>query len=219
MVIVAIDGGAATGKSSTAGALSERFNLLHVDTGGFYRTVTVALLDAGVNPHDEAAAAEVLPRLNLSTGIQERRAFMQLDGRDPGDRIRSPAVNENVSFFSAQPAIREFLLSYQRGQTDVARRRGFPGIVMEGRDIGSVIFPDAEFRFFLAANEAERLRRRALQGETDEIGRRDRIDSERKIAPLVCPRGAIAINTTAITLNEVVETISRIIERKLPRLR
>lgn len=216
-VIVTIDGGAATGKSSTGRALSERFNLLHVDTGAFYRTITLALLEANVNSDHPTAIAEALLDLPISTRVVGRHALMEVRGKVPGDRVRSQVVNENVSMFAAQPEVRSFLYSYQRNQVEVARSHHFPGLVMEGRDIGSVIFPDAQFRFFLEAEEEERLRRRAVQGEQDEIRKRDEMDSRRKTAPLMCPEGAIIINSTRLSLEEVVEQVSQIIESKLPR--
>jgi cytidylate kinase len=117
-------------------------------------------------------------------------------------------VNENVSHFSAIPEVRAALLDYQRGQADVAQRHGFRGLVMEGRDIGSVIFPQAEFRFFLHADPEERARRRASEGGQDSIRERDRIDSSRKTAPLACPPGAVSIDSTHLTLPQVVAAIA-----------
>lgn len=218
LIIVTIDGGAATGKSSTAKALSERFNLLHVDTGAFYRTVTLGLLREGVSSDEPASVEEKLSNLNIGTRVSGRDALMELDGEVSGDAIRSADVNRNVSKFAAQESVRSFLYRYQRNQTDVARSHHFPGLVMEGRDIGSVIFPDADFRFFLQADEEERLRRRAGQGGDDEIRQRDQMDTQRKTAPLICPSDAITINSTRLSLNEVVEEISRVVETKLPRV-
>lgn len=217
-VIVTIDGGAASGKSSTSRALSKRFNLLHVDTGAFYRTVTLALLAAGVSPDTPDEIEAALPRLNISTGITGREALMLMDGEVPGDALRSAEVNDNVSSFSAQPAVRAYLLSYQRNQVKLAKTHGFPGLVMEGRDIGSVIFPDADFRFFLLADEDERLRRRASQGEQDAIRKRDQMDTQRKASPLMCPPNAITINSTRLTLEEVVEKMSGILSERLSRV-
>lgn len=217
-VIVTIDGGAASGKSSTSRALSALFNLLHVDTGAFYRTVTYKLLQAGVESGDRAAIASALANLRVSTRVSGRQALMELDGNVPGDVVRSPEVNEKVSEIAAHPEVRTFLHSYQRDHLLIARSHGFPGLIMEGRDIGSVIFPDADFRFFLQADEEERQRRRTRQGERDEIRKRDRIDSQRKAAPLVCPEGATIINSTHLTLEEVVARISRILEKKLTRV-
>ena len=215
--IVAIDGGAASGKSSTARAVSERFNLLHVDTGSFYRAVTYKLLEAGAAPDDPAAVAAALGSLALGTRVEGRSARMEIGGWTPGDEIRSAAVNENVSRFAALPAVRRFLFDYQRGQAEVARQHGFRGLVMEGRDIGSVIFPEATFRFFLVASPEARAARRAAEGQTDQIHLRDRLDSQRKTAPLVCPPGATAIDSTHLTLEQVVERVSAEIRAGIDR--
>ena len=214
-IIVAIDGGAASGKSSTARALSERFELLHVDTGSFYRAVTAELLRRGVSPADLPAVRTALAALRLGTRVTGRSAGMEIDGRVAGGEIRSKAVNENVSLFSALPEVRQALLAYQRGQVDVARRHGFRGLVMEGRDIGSVIFPAADFRFFLHADPGERARRRVAQGEQDTIHARDRIDSSRKAAPLTCPPGAVAIDSTQLTLDEVIARLAAPVAARL----
>ncbi len=214
-VIVAIDGGAASGKSSSARALSERFNLLHVDTGSYYRALTSELLAQGVDAGDIPAVTSALGGLRLGTRVDGRSARMEINGRIAGEEIRSREVNEAVSHFAALPVVRQALLAYQRGQADVARARSFRGLVMEGRDIGSVIFPNADFRFFLEADPAERVRRRAREGQEDSIAERDRLDSSRRASPLSCPAGAVAIDTTRLTLPEVVETMSRAIASRL----
>lgn len=207
-LIVAIDGGAASGKSSTARALSARFNFLHVDTGSFYRAITFKLLESGVDPADDAAVKAALGRLHLGTHVVGRSAKMEIGGWTPGDEIRSAQVNDNVSRFAAIPAVRRFLLEYQRGQAEFARTQGFAGLVMEGRDIGSIIFPDADLRFFLEASPEARTGRRAAEGQVDQIHERDRMDRERKTAPLVCPEGAIAIDSTHLSLDQVVEAMA-----------
>lgn len=210
--IVAVDGGAASGKSSTSRALSERFNLLHVDTGSYYRAITHRLLSLGVDPTDEAAVAAALARIQLDTRIMGRTAAMVIDGQVPGTEIRSPEVNESVSAFAALPSVRAFLLDYQRSQAATAREAGFAGLIMEGRDIGSVIFPQADFRFFLQADPEARIARRAAQGQADSIRKRDQIDSQRKASPLICPEGARLIDSTHLTLEEVVDKLSGLIE-------
>ncbi len=208
-IIVAIDGGAASGKSSSSRTLSERFNLLHVDTGSFYRAITAEFLRRQVNAGDLAAVQGVLAGLTLGTRVSGRSAQMEIAGRVvPDAEIRRREVNDHVSHFAAIPAVRTALLAYQRGQAEVGRAQGFRGLVMEGRDIGSVIFPDATFRFFLYADPQERARRRALEGGDDAIAERDRLDSSRKTAPLACPPGAVAIDTTLLTLPEVVATMA-----------
>lgn len=207
-LIVAIDGGAASGKSSSSRTLSERFNLLHVDTGSFYRALTAEMLRRGVAATDPAAVQAALSEIKLGTRVEGRSARMEIGGRVAGEEIRSREVNDHVSHFAAIPALRQALLMYQRGQAEVARSRGFRGLVMEGRDIGSVIFPDATFRFFLHADPVERARRRANEGQQDSIVERDRLDSSRKASPLACPAGAISIDTTHLTLPEVVEKMA-----------
>jgi cytidylate kinase len=205
-IIVAIDGGAAAGKSSAARALSERFHFLHADTGSYYRAVTAEMLRRQVSATDLPAVKAAL------TG---RAARIEIGGKTPGDDIRSTAVNDAVSHFAAIAELRDALLAYQRSQADTARSHGFDGLVMEGRDIGSIIFPDADFRFFLYADPAERARRRAREGQQDQVAERDRIDSSRKTAPLSCPEGAISLDTTHLTLAQVIEQMAAPIAARL----
>jgi cytidylate kinase len=208
-LIVAIDGGAASGKSTSAKVLAERFNLLHVDTGSFYRGVTAEFLRRGVAASDHAAVQTATAQLGFGTHLHGRSAAMAIGGRVvPDAEIRSKVVNDHVSHFAAIPEVRTALLGYQRGLADFARTRQFRGVVMEGRDIGSVIFPDADFRFFLHADPVERARRRANEGGQDSIAERDRLDSTRKTAPLACPAGAVSIDTTHLTPAQVVETLA-----------
>lgn len=204
-IIVAIDGGAASGKSSSSRTLSERFHLLHVDTGSFYRAITAELLRRHVSPSDLPAVKAALAEIALGTRLSGRSALMEIGGVVAGDEIRSKAVNDAVSHFAAIPEVRDALLHYQRSQANVALTHGFRGVVMEGRDIGSVIFPDADFRFFLHADPAERAKRRAKEGQHDSITERDRIDSSRKTAPLALPAGATSLDTTNLTLDQVVD--------------
>ena len=171
--IIAVDGGAAVGKSSTSKALAERLNLMHVDTGAHYRTITYALLAAGLSP-ETANLEDRLRQLHLEPRLDGRSARLSINGQVPAEAdIRSPEVNANVSKFAAIPTVRQALFDYQRAQAGVARENNFAGLIMEGRDIGSVIFPDADFRFFLEADEATRAARRAKEGQTDSIADRD----------------------------------------------
>jgi len=214
-LIVAIDGGAASGKSSTARALAARFPLLHVDTGAHYRAITAEMLRRNVRPTDIAAVEAALTGLALGTRVNGSAAQMEIGGKVPGDEIRAPEVNAAVSHFAAIPAVRTALLHYQRNQAAVAREHGFKGLVMEGRDIGSIIFPEADLRIFLHANPDERARRRAQEGQLDSIAERDRLDSSRKTAPLTCPPGAIDINSTFLTLDQVVEKVAALVATRL----
>lgn len=140
-IIIAIDGGAASGKSSSSRTLSDQFDLLHVDTGSYYRALTAELLRRGIRPDDLPALRTALAGLKLGTRLNGRSAEMEIDGRVAGDEIRSREVNDAVSHFAAIPELRAALLTYQRGLADVGRAKGFRGLVMEGRDIGSAIFP------------------------------------------------------------------------------
>ncbi|MGB0343941.1 MAG: (d)CMP kinase [Coraliomargarita sp.] len=212
-LVIAIDGGAASGKSSTSRRLAKRFNLLHVDTGSHYRTVTDALLQAGAPPNDLGAVTTSLQQMDFQTRIDGQSAQLGINGRIPSkDELRSPLVNQAVSAFAALPEVRAALYDYQRGQPEIARERGFAGLVMEGRDIGSVILPGADFRFYLFADESTRAARRASQGETDSIAQRDKQDKQRQAAPLTCPEGAIRIDTGTLDLEGVVDHIAAIIE-------
>lgn len=211
-IIIAMDGGAASGKSSTAKALAEAFGLLHVDTGTHYRAITAYLLDQKVSADSEEAVEEALQGIELGTHVSGRSALLSINDRIPEDEsLRSESVNAHVSLYSAFPSVRAFLLDYQRSQAEIARDGGFRGLIMEGRDITSVIFPNADFRFFLTADPATRAKRRALQGQTDAIQVRDKMDSSRKTAPLVCPEGAINIDTSTLSLESVIGKVSEII--------
>jgi len=213
-IIVAIDGGAAAGKSSTARALGERFNLMHADTGSYFRAVTAEMLRLGVSPGDLPAVRSALGSLRLGTRVTGRSAEMEVAGRVAGGEIRGTEVNSAVSHFAAIPELRATLLAYERGQEAIARANGFRGLVMDGRDIGSVIFPNADFRFFLHADPAERTRRRVREGHHDAVAERDRIDSSRSTAPLSCPAGAISIDSTALTLEQVIDRMAESISRQ-----
>ena len=215
LVIVAIDGGAASGKSSSARILADRFNLLHVDTGSFYRHLTSELLRLGVPPDDLPALRAALGGLQFGTRLNGRSAQMLIGGQPAGDEIRDQRVNDRVSHYAAVPEVRAALLGYQRGQAEVARAHGFRGLVMEGRDIGSVIFPEADFRFFLHADPAERAKRRAAEGRQDSVAERDRLDSSRKTSPLTCPPGAVDIDTTHVPLDQVVARMAALIAPKI----
>jgi cytidylate kinase len=216
--IIAMDGGAAVGKSSTSKGLAERLDLMHVDTGSHYRTLTYALLAAGAEAAQPETIPAVLASLSLSTEIVGRSARLGINDHVPADsEIRSPAVNAAVSQFAAVPEVRQKLFDYQRSLADIARAHKYAGLIMEGRDIGSVIFPDADHRFFLHADEATRTARRAKEGQTDSIAARDKMDSSRKTAPLVCPDGATQIDTAPHTLEEVIEKIAQLIHPKQAR--
>lgn len=208
---VAVDGGAASGKSSTSRAVASAHGLMHVDTGAHYRALTRALLNAGATLEDDSAAS-ALPSLQLGTRVSGYSALLTLGGTVPADSdLRSPEVNAAVSRFAALPAVRGFLFDYQRSLVETAKKAGFAGIIMEGRDIGSVILPDAEVRIFLEADTTARAARRAAEGQTDAVAQRDQQDATRATAPLVYPPGATRIDNTKLSLPEVIARVGDLI--------
>ena len=212
-IIVAIDGGAASGKSTSSRILSERFNLLHSDTGSYYRALTAELLRRHVTPGDLAGVTAALGAITLATRVAGRSATLELSGHAiPDAEIRRPEVNASVATFAAIPAVRAALLDFQRSQAGTARTHGFRGLVMEGRDIGSKIFPDADLRFFLFADSNERARRRAQEGQQDHIAKRDSLDSQRLTESL---QGAVVIDSTSLTVDQVVQQMASLIAAKL----
>jgi cytidylate kinase len=204
-VIVAIDGPAGSGKSTVSRRLAERLGWNHLDTGAYYRAATWAVLEAGGSPADPDQVIEAVNghRFDLDLG----RMF--LDGRDVSREIRSPEVDAAVSAVSAHPGLRELMVEEQR--VWVARRG--PDAVVEGRDIGTVVFPNAGLKVWLVASPSERARRRAAQsgeGRADveaELARRDQADSERSVSPQTPAADAIHIDTTELTVGQVVERI------------
>lgn len=202
--IVAIDGPAGAGKSTVSRAVAGRLGLTYLDTGAMYRAVTCAVLRAGIDPTDSAAVAAVA----ADAVIVIRADRVVLDGVDVTAEIRSPQVTAAVSAVAAIPAVRAELVRRQR-----AWALAMGGGVMEGRDIGTVVFPDAPLKVFLTASPLERARRRAAEvgGDVDEIAaaieRRDHLDSSRAASPLRAADGSRLVDTDGRTIDEVVEAI------------
>lgn len=219
---IAIDGPAASGKSSIAKRIAERMNLAYVNTGSLYRAVALAALRAGRGL--AALDRSFLDTLKLEYVESAPGAWeLKLNGVFPGAALRTPEVAAGASLVAGQPAVRDYLLDVQRGFA------GERYIVMEGRDIGTVIFPDADFKFFVTASPEERARRRLAQsGETPdgatlaevarEIAARDKQDSERTVAPLKPAPDAELIDTTGMTLDQAVEAVYRRIAAKPGRM-
>lgn len=214
-LVVAVDGGAASGKSSTARGVAASLGLLHVDTGSHYRCLTHHLLRLGARADDPAGVHNALGKLRLGTRIEGNAARITVDDREPGDEIRSAEVNAHVSTFAALPEVRTSLMGYQRSQEQVARSHGFPGLIMEGRDIGTVIFPGAGLKVFLTADPVARERRRAAEGQTDSIAKRDQADSGRRTAPLAQAADAVLIDSTHLTLEEVVARVCTLVRERM----
>ncbi len=208
-LIIAIDGPAGSGKSSVAQGVAARLGMANVNTGAAYRAVAFAALQDGLNLDDGPALARAAAGVSLSgDGAVVDGALV------PEEKLRSPEVSAAASKVSARPEVREVLLAVQREAAKRAARSG--GAVVEGRDIGTVVLPDAGLKIFLSASADERARRRAVQrGKEAELERirtamqvRDRQDTERQAAPLKPADEAVALDTTDLTLDEVVEKIA-----------
>lgn len=207
-ILITIDGPAGSGKSSAARAVADRLGIVNLNTGAAYRAVALLALREGVDVDDGAALAEIAGRVVL--GVEGVR----LDGEEVSEPdLRTPEVSAAASKVSVHREVREVLLSVQREAARRAREDG--GAVVEGRDIGTVVLPDAELKVFLSASSEERARRRAAQsGRESEFERihkamsvRDRQDSERQASPLKPAPDAIVLDTTALNLEEVVTRI------------
>jgi CMP/dCMP kinase len=206
--VVAIDGPSGAGKSTVARQVAAELGFEVLDTGAMYRAVTLAVLEAGVDPTDAEVCAAVAGRAR----IEPRGPQTFLDGRDVSVEIRSPRVDATVSTVSAHAGVRRVLVDHQRSWV-----QGHGGGVVEGRDIGTVVFPDAVVKVFLTASEDERARRRRAEvdaGTTvsvetvrQDLGRRDRLDSTRAASPLVPADDAWQIDTTGRPVADVVREI------------
>jgi len=218
--VLAIDGPAGSGKSTTARLCAERLGFRHLDTGAMYRAVTLKVQRAGTDVRDPRALSALLRRTSVSVAWGRRGMRTILDGRDVGNDIRFPGVNAFVSEVSAISAVRRKMVGEQRlvasGQA----------IVCEGRDIGSVVFPDADLKIFLECDAAERARRRQLElaGQGMQAGRRavlanlvkrDRIDSGREVSPLRRMPDAVLIDTTHLTIEEQVAIVCDLTRRRM----
>ena len=194
--VIAIDGPAGSGKSTIARALAERLGLKTLDTGACYRAVTAAALREGLDPADEDSVAALASGMALSI-----EGEVLIDGADVTEEIRSEAVNHGVSLVAANQSVREVLVAWQREWVST-----HGGGVVEGRDIGSVVFPNATVKLYLTASSQERARRRADEGAAS-IERRDRLDSTRRVSPLTVPDGAVEIDTTERSVPEVIDLV------------
>jgi len=209
-LVVAVDGPSGSGKSSTARGVADRLGLAYLDTGAMYRAMTWALLQRGTDLSDPTAIARDAENVVISSGTEPLAPVIEVDGQDVSGPIRSAQVTSNVSVVAAVPRVRELLVELQRETVEASPG----GIVVEGRDIGSVVLPEAPVKVYLVADPAARAARRAAElGVIDatatqaDLARRDEIDSTRAASPLAKAPDAVEIDGTHLTLNQVVDTI------------
>jgi cytidylate kinase len=220
-LVIAIDGPAASGKSTTARLVAQRLGYLHVDTGAMYRAATLRVLRAGIPTGDAGRIAALIETSHIELRDVAGRLKVFLDGEDVSDAIRTQEVTRAVSAVSGIKRVRDVMVREQR------RMGSDGGIVLEGRDIGSVVFPDADLKFFLIAGIDARAKRRSRELEErgiaadpealrEEIRERDRVDSTRAESPLVRPAGAVEIDTSDMTIEQqvafVVDSARRMME-------
>lgn len=212
-MIITIDGPAGSGKSTAARKLAARLHIPYLDTGAMYRVVTLAALEDGIDLGDEAALTELAETLDSDIDCGPTHARVTLRGQDVSEEIRSMFVSDNTPSVACSAGVRHVLIRKQR---EIGR--ALKSMVTEGRDQGSTVFPDADFKFFMVADLESRARRRLaemqLEGESvtldhirENMKLRDRTDAERKMAPLVEPAGAIRIDTSNISIHDVLEKL------------
>ena len=217
---VALDGPAGSGKSTVAKALAKDYNILYLDTGAMYRACGLKALRLGIDPKDGKAVEAILPLLDVKVEYREGKQHTILDGEDVSSAIRENAVSMAASSISAHPCIRINMVEMQR---EIAKGMS---CVLDGRDIGSTVLPDAKFKFFITADSKVRAERRYKEllerDETvdfdklhQEIVARDKQDSEREFSPLVCAKDAVVVDTSNMTVEEVVSTIKSMIQSKI----
>jgi cytidylate kinase len=211
-LVVAVDGPGGSGKSTVARALARRLGLRYLDTGAMYRALTWLALQRGIATDDAEALADLARSASLAIGTDPDAPTVMIEDVDVAGPIRGPDVTAAVSAVSAVPAVREQLVALQRTLIAVAAGSS-AGIVAEGRDIGTVVAPDAPIKVFLTATQTERARRRANENAADtvstqrDLARRDRLDSSRAASPLAQAPDALVVDSTAMAIDEVVEMI------------
>lgn len=199
--VIAIDGPAASGKSSVARELARRLSFVYVNSGAMYRSVTWTVLERAIDPADKNAIAKFITGSHLDGKFVDGEFHLLIDDVDLTEHLHEDRVNAEVSRVSTVPEVRRLLVQRMR---DYATNHD---LVMEGRDIGSVVFPDTPYKFYIDASPEVRAQRRAAQGHRDEIAQRDRADSSRAASPLIVAKDAEVIDTSSMSINAVVDEI------------
>jgi len=219
-ISVAIDGPAAAGKSTVAKIIAEDYSYIYIDTGAMYRALTYIALQENVDCKNEQKVADVLSRIKIELFPSEVGQIVKVNSEDVTEVIRTNEVTNHVSYVAMHPLVREEMLKRQRQLASQG------GVVMDGRDIGTHVLPDAELKVFLRASVEERAKRRhdenlkkGFDSDLDklkqEIANRDKLDSEREVAPLRKAEDAIELDTTALSIQQVVKKIEDYIEERL----
>ena len=206
--VIAIDGPAASGKSTVARQLAQKLGFSFVNSGAMYRAVAWLAHLRKLNPSDDVVVSKQLGTVSFEFGIANKESFILIDGEKPDQHLKEEVVNRTVSAISAIPQIRAFLLPHLRG---FAR---LDNIVMEGRDIGSTVFPETPFKFYIDAAPEVRARRRAAQGLKDNLAHRDRADSSRRSSPLVIADDAEVIDSSSLSIAGVIDEVLRKLSQK-----
>jgi cytidylate kinase len=206
--VIAIDGPAASGKSSVARELARRLGFVYVNSGAMYRAVTWTVLNHGIDPTDKNSITKLIACSRLGGKLIDREFHLLIDDVDLTPHLHEDRVNAEVSRVSTTPEVRKLLVQRMR---DYASDHD---LVIEGRDIGSVVFPDTPHKFYIDASPEVRAQRRAAQGHRDEIAQRDRADSSRATSPLVVAKDAEVIDTSHLTVAQVVDEIVARLKRK-----
>jgi cytidylate kinase len=208
-VVIAIDGTSASGKSTNARRVAQALGYVYVDTGAMYRTLAWYCLARQIDIHDAKAVAGVLRRWKAELSCVDHRVRLLIDGYYPEKEIRTAETSAAVPHVAAVPKVRTWMVRIQR---DCAR---FGNLVMEGRDIGTSVFPETEFKFYLDASLDERTRRRTSDGVTENLAARDARDSQRATAPLMVPLGAKVINNSRLTSDQTTALILEAIRQQM----
>ena len=214
-MIIAIDGPSASGKSTTAKGVAERLGITHLDTGAMYRAVTLGIIESNIDLNDNESISEFLKDIEI---YFDSLNDIWLNGHNVAEKIRTIEVSSNVSAVSALPVVREKLVLLQQS---IAKNKH---CVLEGRDIGTIVFPNADYKFFIVADLEIRAKRRLLDLEKigeisslteliSDIENRHRLDSSRDVSPLVQAKDAISIDTSKLTIDEQIEKIVEIINK------
>ena len=219
-IAIAVDGPAGAGKSSISKVVANTLEYLYIDTGAMYRAVTWAVLDQDLNPDDQAQVESILPSLELTMEPSDASCKVFIKGRDVTGLIRQQAINDNVSKIASYKAVREYLVERQQAMAKVG------GVILDGRDIGAVVLPDAELKIYLTASVEARAKRRWLEvkGTDNEqplveiqesVQNRDEMDKNRKESPLVCVEDAIVVDSSNLTFEETVAHILTLVQETI----